>query len=109
MAQLGYNLMRIHHHDSEWVYAQYLRHARPAAVDAWTLSPSTCLDWWIKCLKDEGIYVWLDMHVGRMIKPEDGLTDGAQEVAQGQGLDECLQLLQHPVAGPDEGPPATTT
>ncbi len=84
MAQLGYNLMRIHHHDSEWVApnifgtkARGSRRLDPQSLDS--------LDWWIKCLKDEGIYVWLDMHVGRLIKPDDGLTDGAQEIARGKG------------------------
>ena len=35
------------------------------------------LDWLIKCLEDEGIYVWLDMHVGRLPLPGDGITEGA--------------------------------
>src|SRR5262249_1098437 len=33
------------------------------------------LDWWIKCLKDEGIYVWLDLHVGRHFTRFDGIDD----------------------------------
>jgi len=32
------------------------------------------IDWWIKCLKDEGIYVWLDLHVERHLKSADGIT-----------------------------------
>ena len=84
MAQLGYNLMRIHHHDSEWVNPNVFG---TKATSSRQLDPRSLelLDWWIKCLKDEGIYVWLDMHVGRLIKPDDGLTDGAQEIAKSKG------------------------
>ena len=70
MAQLGYNLMRIHHHDSGWVNPNIFdrqfkdsRHLNAKSLDA--------LDWWIKCLKDEGIYVWIDAHVGRLLMPND--------------------------------------
>ena len=41
------------------------------------------LDWWVKCLKDEGIYVWLDLHVGRQVKAADGV-DGVAEISQGR-------------------------
>ena len=74
MAQLGFNLMRIHHHDSDWVNPNLIdrryrdsRHLNASSLDS--------LDWWIKCLKDEGIYVWLDMNVGRVFKPGDGITE----------------------------------
>jgi hypothetical protein len=84
MAQLGYNLMRIHHHDADWVSpnvfgreARSTRRLDPQSLDS--------LDWWIKCLKDEGIYVWLDMHVDRLIHAGDGLTEGADEVARQKG------------------------
>ncbi len=79
MAQLGYNLMRIHHHDSDWVNPNLFdrqfkdsRHLNAKSLDA--------LDWWIKCLKDEGIYVWLDVHVGRLLAPNDPVSLGAAEI-----------------------------
>lgn len=82
MAQLGYNLMRIHHHDSDWVQpnvfgnqATTTRRLDPASLEA--------LDWWIKCLKDEGIYVWLDLEVGRTFKHADQLGPGASEIIDG--------------------------
>lgn len=84
MAQLGYNLMRIHHHDSVWVHpnifgdrAETTRRLDPASLEA--------LDWWIKCLKDEGIYVWLDLEVGRTFRPADQLGPGASEVIDDKG------------------------
>jgi hypothetical protein len=79
MAQLGYNLMRIHHHDSDWVNPNIFdrqfedsRHFNTKSLDA--------LDLWIKCLKDEGIYVWIDVHVGRLVAPKDPVSLGAGEV-----------------------------
>jgi hypothetical protein len=41
------------------------------------------LDWWIKCLEDEGIYVWLDLHDGRQLKSGDKIDDFA-EISKGQ-------------------------
>lgn len=81
MAQLGYNLVRIHQQDADWVSPNifgknYLttRHLDPHFLDM--------LDYWIKCLKDEGIYVWLDMHYRRPLKPGDDVTLGQQEIAR---------------------------
>ena len=41
------------------------------------------LDWWIKCLEDEGIYVWLDLQVGRQFKFADEI-DGFSEISKGK-------------------------
>ena len=41
------------------------------------------LDWWIKCLKDEGIYTWLDLQVGRQLRASDGIDEFA-EISKGQ-------------------------
>ncbi|MFO0633949.1 MAG: hypothetical protein U0168_13955 [Nannocystaceae bacterium] len=64
IAALGYNLVRLHHHDSAWVepnvFEPQSRRLRQAGVEA--------LDWWIKCLADAGVYVWLDLHVGRRFR-----------------------------------------
>lgn len=84
MAQLGYNLMRIHHHDSEFVDPNIFGPRGPSTLKL-DQSSLDLLDWWIKCLKDEGIYIWLDMHVGRTIKPGDGITEGADEIGKRQG------------------------
>jgi hypothetical protein len=85
MAQLGYNLMRVHHHDSEWVNPNIFdrRQQDTRHLDAKSLDS---LDWWIKCLEDEGIYVWLDMNVGRVFKPRDGITEGFDEIAKNGGF-----------------------
>jgi hypothetical protein len=85
MAQLGYNLMRIHHHDSMgWVDRPVIdkgysdsQHLDPDVMDR--------LDWWIKCMKDNGVYVWLDLHVGRVFKSGDGISIGWDEISRRGG------------------------
>ena len=76
IARLGYNLMRIHHHDSMgWVGRTVIDKTRD---DSQHLDPEVMdrLDYWIKCLRDQGVYVWLDLHVGRLFKPGDKIGDG---------------------------------
>jgi hypothetical protein len=41
------------------------------------------LDWWIKCLKDEGIYIWLDLHAQRNFKRGDNIQ-GFDEISKGR-------------------------
>ncbi len=72
LAALGFNLVRMHHHDSDWV--------RPNVFDSQsdttrTLSSASMklLDLWIEALKAEGIYIWLDLHVGRRMLPGDDI------------------------------------
>jgi Cellulase (glycosyl hydrolase family 5) len=74
MAQLGFNLMRIHHHDSSWVNPNIFKNQ---ADNTQELSEAAFkkLDWWIKCLKEEGIYVWLDLHVGRAFTEHDDIEN----------------------------------
>ncbi len=38
------------------------------------------LDWWIKCLEDEGIYVWLDLIYNRTLTKSDGVRIGLDEI-----------------------------
>ena len=85
IAQLGYNLVRIVQHESNWVRPNIFggntrdtRHLDRRSVDA--------IDYWIKCLKDEGVYVWLDMHYLREIKPGDGVSQGWGEIARAKGI-----------------------
>ncbi len=80
IAQLGYNLMRFHHHDSTaWVGRTVIDKTRD---DSQQLDPQVMdrLDWWIKCLRDQGVYVWLDLHVGRLFKPGDRIGEGYAEM-----------------------------
>lgn len=82
LSQLGFNLVRIHHHDSYWlspnVFGKDAQNTR--SLDDSALAQ---LDWWIKCLKDEGIYVWLDLHVQRGLKSGDNI-EAFPEIAKGR-------------------------
>ncbi len=73
IAQLGFNLIRIHNHDSSWVNPNIFKDQTQNTLE---LSDSALkkIDWWIKCLKDEGVYLWLDLHVGRRFTENDGIS-----------------------------------
>lgn len=82
IASFGFNLVRIHHHDSGWVDPNVFdtstgttKKLRDASLDA--------LDWWVKCLQDEGVYVWLDLHVGRVFTERDGIDRHAELAKRG--------------------------
>jgi hypothetical protein len=88
IAALGYNLVRIHHHDSSWVSPNVF-----AAGDTTQVLDDAALDainWWVKCLRDEGVYVWLDLKVGRTFRAGDGVPAFAELTKtdpQGRGFD----------------------
>ncbi len=82
LAQLGYNLVRIHHHDSAWVKPNIFNNPENNTQDLSTEAFKK-LDIWIKRLKDEGIYLWLDLHVGRKVTKSDGV-DKFEELAKGK-------------------------
>ena len=82
LSQLGFNLVRIHHHDSAWVNPNIFG-TKPTNTRALDPQSLRQLDWWIKCLKDEGIYIWLDLDVGRSFTAADGI-DFFNEIAKGQ-------------------------
>lgn len=73
MSQLGFNLVRFHHHDSSWVKPNIFGEGNRPDTKVLNQAMLERLDWWIKCLKDEGIYVWLDLEVQRQLKPGDGI------------------------------------
>jgi hypothetical protein len=71
IARLGFNLMRIHHHDSmAWVSPTVIDKSQNDSrqLDAVGMER---VDYWIKALKENGVYVWLDLHVGRQFQPGD--------------------------------------
>jgi len=82
LSELGFNLVRLHHIDSDWVHPNVLGNGAPNTqkLNAAALEK---LDWWIKCLEDEGIYIWLDLHDGRQLKAGDQIDDFA-EISKGK-------------------------
>jgi hypothetical protein len=81
LSKLGFNIMRIHHFDSDWVQPNIIGAESAAGLEL-NAESLRRLDWWIKALGDEGIYVWLDLNVGRVFSLE-GLT-GAEEMMAGK-------------------------
>ena len=81
LSQLGFNMIRLHHIDSPWVIPNIFGGAGSSTN---RLNPEMLnkLDWWIKCLRDQGIYIWLDLHVGREARASDGI-DSFDEIAKG--------------------------
>jgi hypothetical protein len=77
LAAFGFNLVRIHHQDSAWVVPNVFGRD-PATTRVLDETALAAIDWWIACLEDEGIYVWLDLHVGREFLVTDGITDYAE-------------------------------
>jgi hypothetical protein len=82
LSQLGFNLVRFHHHDSSWVKPNIFGEGNSTDTKILSEAMLEKLDWWIKCLKDEGIYVWLDLEVQRQLKPGDGI-DHFDEISSG--------------------------
>jgi len=83
LSELGFNLVRFHHHDSAWVDPNIFGSQKLPNTQKLSEEMLNRLDWWIKCLKDEGIYVWLDLTVGRKFKPGDDI-DGFEEISAGK-------------------------
>jgi hypothetical protein len=83
LSELGFNLVRIHHHDSEWVDPNIFGEAKDQALHRLDSAMLEKLDWWIKCLKDEGIYTWLDLQVGRRLSALDRIDDFS-EISKGK-------------------------
>ncbi len=88
IAALGFNLVRLHHHDSQtWV--------RKCLIEMGSSSRELDADaldtyfYWIRCLRDEGIYVWVDLHVGRPFRAGDEIP----------GFDELLAKSRRKEAG----------
>ncbi|MBK9439993.1 MAG: glycosyl hydrolase family 5 [Comamonadaceae bacterium] len=86
LSELGFNLVRLHHHDSPWVNPNVFGDTKKM-TDTQRLQPEQLdkLDWWVKCLKEEGIYIWLDLHVQRAFKAGDGIT-GFDEMRKGKDV-----------------------
>ncbi len=82
LAAFGFNLVRIHHHDSAWVEPNVFG---PRGRSTRTLDDAALerIDRWVAALQAEGIYVWLDLHVGRVFQPGDGI-DAFRELEGGK-------------------------
>jgi hypothetical protein len=104
LSQLGFNPVRLMHVDAPWspnIFEKSQKNTRridPRAIDT--------VDWWIRCLKAEGIYVWLELNYGRRLTENDGVTVGFDEIKRSrasmagfsyfnQDLRRLMQEFQH--------------
>ena len=83
LSELGFNLVRIHHFDSMWVDPNIFGPQKSNNTKTIDRNSLEKIDWWIKCLKDEGIYVWLDLHAERHLKSGDDIS-AFEEIAHGK-------------------------
>jgi len=69
LRKLGTNFLRIHLMDNEWGTALY-----PASGSGLTLDPvrTRKMDWFLKCLRDQGIYYNFCVQSARVFRSEDG-------------------------------------
>jgi len=86
LSQLGFNLVRLHHHDSYWVNPNIFGQGDTADTKKLNGAMLQRMDWWIKCLKDEGIYLWLDLEVQRQLTQGDGIA-GFDEISKSDPSD----------------------
>ena len=76
LAQAGVNYVRFHQLDSEWSCRNLYRMTTGKVVRSTRdFAPESmdALDYWIKCLKENGIYTCIDMTTYRKFKTGDGV------------------------------------
>jgi hypothetical protein len=78
-----FNLVRLHHHDSVWVAPNVFGDQNIPSTQRLDPAMLEKLDAWISALKGEGIYVWLDLHVGRHLRRGDDIS-AFDEIRKGQ-------------------------
>jgi hypothetical protein len=85
LAKFGVNMMRTHQMDAEWASPNIFQFNRAApkdntrSLDAESLDR---LDYLIYCLKQQGIYIYLDLLTYRKFRPGDAV-DAVDELTQG--------------------------
>ena len=78
LAQAGVNLVRFHQLDAEWDTPNIFSFSKGKRVSTTRrLDPRSldALDYLVFCLKEEGIYCYLDMNTYRHFKEEDGVEE----------------------------------
>lgn len=86
LAKLGVNLVRFHHMDSAWVKPNIFQNGADNTLIL-SMKSLDSIDLWVKCLKDEGIYLWFDFHVGRGFTVNDEI-DGFLDASKGKNKSE---------------------
>lgn len=90
LAKLGFNLVRLHHHDSGgWQTRTAVSRDATQPLDPIAMRK---IDRWVARLKEHGIYVWLDLQTGRVFRESedipayDELARGSPQGAKAKGF-----------------------
>lgn len=85
LARMGVNLVRLHHHDSHWVRPNIFGPNKKDSPDTSRIDAASMrkIDLWAAQLRAQGIYLWLDLHVGRVLGPDEAGLD-FDEIRQGR-------------------------
>jgi hypothetical protein len=78
LAMMGINMVRFHQMDAEWSRPGIFEFAKgPLLKDTQTLDPRSMdlLDHFIYCLKEEGVYVYMDLLTYRRYREGDGVEN----------------------------------
>ncbi len=84
LAKFGCNMMRTHQMDAEWATPNIFQFNRAQPKDnTRSLDPESMdrLDYLIYCLKEEGIYIYLDLLTYRQFRPGDAV-DAVDQLGQ---------------------------
>lgn len=98
LAKFGINCLRLHFLDSSWPNGILMRNTTSTrALDPEAMAR---FDWFVACCKHEGVYLDLNLHVGRVFSDADGVQQAAT-VGWGKPInyfDEWLIALQQEYA-----------
>ncbi len=77
LAKLGINIVRLHQLDSEWHTPNIFSFTKGKRVTDAHLDPESMdrLDFLLKCLKEEGIYIYMDMFTYRKFRSDEGVAN----------------------------------
>ena len=81
LAKFGINMVRFHQLEAEWNTPNIFRYTKGKILDSTRSLDSSSmerLDYLIYCLKQEGIYVYMDLLTYRKFKEGDGVASAAQ-------------------------------
>ncbi len=77
LAKLGINIVRFHQLDSEWHTPNIFAFTKGKRVTNARLDPESMdrLDYLVKCLKEQGIYMYMDMFTYRKFRSDEGVAN----------------------------------
>lgn len=93
LAGLGFNLIRLHHMDAPWAGRSLIQYKGRKDSRHFNYKNWDRLDYLINALKEEGIYIYLDMLSSRQFKEGDGIPGAPDLPYNGKGISLIHPLL----------------